>query len=162
MAKPLHQRLRMSFSTPQHILVPHDFSDPAEHALGFALDLAQRFGARVTILHAYEIVPPVVYGEAIWMNAEVRRQIEDAARAALDGIVKRAARPGLDVGGVLRQGTAWSEIDAVAKELKTELIVMATQGRHGLARALLGSVAEKVVRTAPCPVITVHAPAEKG
>jgi nucleotide-binding universal stress UspA family protein len=151
----------MSLSSPRHILVPHDFGEPAEYALSFALDLAQKLGARVTVMHAYEIMPAMGSGEGIWMSAEMLREIANAARTALDDIVKRSARPGLEVKSVLRQGPPWSEIDAAAKELNAELIVMATHGRHGLARALLGSVAEKVVRTAPCPVLTVHAPTPK-
>jgi nucleotide-binding universal stress UspA family protein len=159
LAAPLQRPPGMSASSPQHILVPHDFGEPAEYALSYALDLAQKLGARVTVVHAYEVMPIVGYGEGILTSAEMLREIENAARAALDDVVKRAARPGLELKSVLRQGSPWSEIVAAAKELHVELIVMATHGRHGLARALLGSVAEKVVRTAPCPVLTVHAPA---
>jgi len=81
-----------------------------------------------------------------------------AAATALEGVAARTRKPGLEVHSVLRQGSAWSEINAAAKEEKADLVVMGTHGRHGLARALLGSVAEKVVRTAPCPVLTVHGP----
>ena len=61
-------------------------------------------------------------------------------------------------GRSLRQGVAWKEIVALAKDSKAGLIAMGTHGRRGVARMLLGSVAEKVVRTAPCPVLTVHGP----
>jgi nucleotide-binding universal stress UspA family protein len=60
---------------------------------------------------------------------------------------------------VLRHGTPWTEIATVAREAKADLVVMGTHGRRGVARMLLGSVAERVVRTAPCPVLTVHGPA---
>jgi nucleotide-binding universal stress UspA family protein len=149
----------MSASTPQHILVPHDFSETAQYALSFALDLAGKLGARVTVMHAYEVVP-AGYAEGVWATAEMLNQVGGAARAALDGVVERSSRPGVEVGGLLRQGPAWSEINSATQQVGADLIVMGTHGRHGFARALLGSVAEKVVRTAPCPVVTLHAPAK--
>jgi nucleotide-binding universal stress UspA family protein len=144
----------MSTPIPQHILVPHDFSEAAEHALSYALDLAGRLGARLTIVHAFE--DPYAVAESVQYSAEMLGVIEGAARTALDGVVARARRSGVAIEGVLRQGRAWSEIDAAAVAAKADLIVMGTHGRRGVSRALLGSVAEKVIRTAPCPVLTVH------
>lgn len=145
-------------SSFQHILVPHDFSDTAEKALGYALDLAERLGSRVTILHVYE-VPTYAFPEGPTLTLEMVSEIERAAAIALDGVAARARRrPGVNVGTQLRQGTPWKEIDAAAKESSVDLIVIGTHGRRGIARALLGSVAEKIVRTAPCAVLTVHAP----
>jgi nucleotide-binding universal stress UspA family protein len=144
----------------QRILVAHDFSETAQRALDLALGMAEKLGASVLVMHAYE-VPTYGLPEGPAMSAEMMKQIETAARAALDGVVSRTRRPGVAIEGVLRHGPAWSEIDAVAKETKTDLVVMGTHGRQGLARALLGSVAEKVVRTAPCAVCTVHGPAER-
>ncbi|MGO9838639.1 MAG: universal stress protein [Polyangiaceae bacterium] len=74
------------------------------------------------------------------------------------GVVARAKRPGVAIDSTLRQGPVWSEILAAAKSPKADLIVIGTHGRRGLSRALLGSVAERIVRTAPCPVLTVHGP----
>jgi nucleotide-binding universal stress UspA family protein len=146
----------MNFIKPiQRILVPHDFSDTADRALAFALDLAEKLGASVTVMHAYE-VPTYGYPGGPAMSAETAGQIERAARTALEGVATRARRPGVDVGTVLRQGFPWSEIVALAAEGKASLVVMGTHGRRGFARMLLGSVAEKVVRMAPCPVLTVH------
>lgn len=147
----------MSNLVPRHILVPHDFSDTAEQALSFAVALAAKLGARITIVHAYE-VPSYGYPDGVALTAEVAQNIQRAAATALEGVAARTRKPGLEVNSVLRQGSAWSEINAAAKEEKADLVVMGTHGRHGLARALLGSVAEKVVRTAPCPVLTVHGP----
>jgi len=141
----------------QRILVPHDFSETAERALTFALDLAEKLGAGVTVMHAYEI-PSFGYPGGPGMSVEMAGQIERAARAALEGVASRARRPGVEVGSTLRQGVPWSEIVAVVQETKADLVVMGTHGRRGFARMLLGSVAEKVVRTAPCPVVTVHGP----
>ena len=141
----------------QHILVPHDFSETAEKAFDFALDLADKLGARLTVLHAYEI-PTYAFPEGPVLTVEMMAQIERAAATALDGILSRASRrsPGVKVTTELRQGAAWREIDQAAVDLKADLIVLGTHGRRGIARALLGSVAEKIVRTAACPVLTVR------
>jgi len=139
----------------ERILVPHDFSETADAALAMALDLAEKMRARVTIMHAYE-VPTYVFPESVVATADLVGQIRGAAEEALAAVKERSARPGVQVDTLLRQGVAWSEIDQAAKELGVHLVVMGTHGRRGLSRALIGSVAEKVVRTAPCPVLTVH------
>jgi nucleotide-binding universal stress UspA family protein len=139
----------------ERILVAHDFGETAQAALDYALDLAQTLRAHVSILHAYEI-PVYGFPEGLTLTADVAGRIEEVAAQALESIVRRAGRPGLEVVGVLRQGPAWSEIAAAAADLRADLVVIGTHGRRGLAHALLGSVAEKVVRTAPCPVLTVR------
>lgn len=139
----------------QRILVPHDFSDTANRALEYALDFAEKLGAKVTVMHAYE-VPVYGFPEGPVLTAEMAGQIEAAARTALEAVAKRSKRPGLEPDFVLRQGPAWSEIQAAAKEMRADLVVIGSHGRRGLSRALLGSVAERVVRTAPCPVLTVR------
>jgi|SRR5579884_4307451 len=141
--------------TIKRILVPHDFSDTADRALAYALALAEKLAARVTIVHAYE-VPTYGYPEGPALSLEMASEIERAAKGALENVAARARKPGVEIDTSLRHGPSWSEIDAAAKELDADLIVMGTHGRRGVARALLGSVAEKVVRTAPCPVLTVH------
>jgi nucleotide-binding universal stress UspA family protein len=141
----------------KHILVPHDFSDTAEHALSFALNLAEKLGSRVTILHVSD-VPSYAFPEGPALTVQMIGEIESAAKVALEAVAVRARRPGVALDTQLRQGSPWREIEAAAREMKTDLIAIGTHGRRGLARALLGSVAEKVVRTAPCAVLTVHAP----
>ncbi|MDP9148575.1 MAG: universal stress protein [Myxococcota bacterium] len=145
----------MSNPSIERILVPHDFSETAEYALRYALLLAEKFGARIIVLHTYEI-PSYSYPEAFVTSVESTVHIEEAARKALEAVVARAQRPDLQIDMMLRRGTAWTEIGSAAQETKADLIAMGTHGRRGVARALLGSVAEKVVRTAPCPVLTVH------
>ncbi len=147
----------MSTSIPRHILVPHDFSETAEHALGYAVELAQKLGARITVVHVCEL-PSYGYPDGVALTAEITSNIRAAASGALEATAARARRPGLEVQTLLRDGVAWSEIDASAQKVRADLIVIGTHGRHGLARALLGSVAEKIVRTSPCPVLTVHGP----
>jgi nucleotide-binding universal stress UspA family protein len=145
--------------TIERILVPHDFSETADAALAMALDLAERLHARIIILHAYE-VPTYVFPESVVATADLIGQIRGAAEEALATVKERDQRSGVQVDTLLRQGVAWSEINAVAKEFAADLVVMGTHGRRGVARALIGSVAEKIVRTSPCPVLTVHGPAQ--
>jgi len=144
-------------TTIQHILVAHDFGEAAQAALAYATDLAEKLKARITIVHAYEI-PVYGFPEGLALTAETVGRIEAVTGEAMEGVVRRARRPGVDIEGVLRQGPAWNEIVAAAAELKADLVVVGTHGRRGLAHALLGSVAEKVVRSAPCPVLTVREP----
>jgi nucleotide-binding universal stress UspA family protein len=141
---------------PRHLLVPHDFSETAQSALAYAIELATKLHARITVLHAYELPSYGFPDVGFALTAEVVQDIENKSADGLKKVAANARRTGLEVAEVLRQGPAWSEIDAVAKELKVDLVVMGTHGRRGISRALLGSVAEQVVRTAPCPVLTVR------
>jgi nucleotide-binding universal stress UspA family protein len=138
-----------------HILVAHDFGDTAEPALAYAIAIAEKFHARITILHAYER-PAYAYPDTLVENFEFESQVQSAAKKALAGLADRAKAAGVELAVMLRQGAPWKEIVATATETKADLLVMGTHGRHGVPRALLGSVAEKVVRSAPCPVLTVH------
>jgi nucleotide-binding universal stress UspA family protein len=140
------------------ILVPTDFSETSGKALDYALELAQRLGASVTVMHAYEIPVIGVPDGAIIATADLANRISEAARSALDAAVARASTKGVKVEGVLRDGVAYEEINTVAESLDVDLIVIGTHGRRGLARALLGSVAEKVIRTATRPVLAIHGP----
>ena len=144
-------------TTIQHILVAHDFGETSHAAFAYALDLAEQLGARITVVHAYE-VPVYGFPEGMALTADVMGRIQAVSAEALDSVIARARRPGVEIDRMLRQGPAWSEIGAAAAEIGADLIVIGTHGRRGLAHALLGSVAEKVVRSAQCPVLTVHGP----
>lgn len=135
-----------------HILVPHDFGDAAERALSVALGLAEKFGSRLTLLHAYEI-PLFGYPAAMAASFEIGFRL---AEETLKRIASRARQSNVAVQTALRQGAAWQEIVGAVERLHADLVVMGTQGRRGIHRALIGSVAEKVVRCAQCPVLTVH------
>lgn len=143
----------------RHILVAHDFSNMADYALSYALVLAEKFDARVTVVHVYE-VPTYGYPDAFITSSEWAAGIERAAADSLEEVRARARCAKVDVGVLLRRGTPWAEVTAAAAERKADLIVTGTHGHRGVARALLGSVAEKIVRTAPCPVLTVHLPGD--
>lgn len=153
----LHSQSPMP-ATPkfQRILVPHDFGAPAESALAYALGLADKLGAQLTVLHAYE-VPDYGFPDAIVASFEFASEVERRATNALQQIQTRTRGSNREVETMLRRGTPWAEIVGVAESLPADLIVMGTNGRTGMPRLLLGSVAEKVIRSAPCPVLTVHA-----
>jgi nucleotide-binding universal stress UspA family protein len=140
----------------EHILVPHDFDQAAESALSYALGLAETLGARVTILHAYEM-PVYGYPDAIVASFESATERKRQCGEVLQRVASRARRSSVSVDTALQQGTPWAEIVDTAERLHVDLIVMGTHGRRGIHRVLLGSVAEKVVRCAPCAVLTLHA-----
>lgn len=133
----------------REILVPIDFSGPSQRACDFAVALASTYGAGLVLLRVVEPLPAYA-----------------ADAATTDALMEAEARALADRAELLRPhtaslqtelvaGIAWQEIVRVAAERKVDLVVMGTHGRRGLARALLGSVAERVVRTCPVPVVTV-------
>src|SRR5262245_767713 len=136
------------------ILHPTDFSAPSGHALGFACALARDYGARLVVLHVTPL-QPVFAGEG--MPPPDPEEI----RAAGDEQLRKLRLPADDVRAErrLESGAAAAEILRVAREINADLIVMGTHGRTGLGRLLMGSVAEQVVRKAPCPVLTATVPA---
>jgi len=137
----------------KHILVPTDYSETAARALDAALEMAERFGSVVTIMHAYEPAQPVPYGDGmIWPAA----QIERVAREALDDLVARTQERYPACNGILKPpGAPCDAIIAVARDCGADVIVMGTHGRRGFAHLVLGSTAERVVRTSPVPVPTL-------
>jgi nucleotide-binding universal stress UspA family protein len=140
----------------KRILVPTDFTETSDRALEWAIALAARVGASVTVMHAYEI-PIVGFPDgAIVATPEMAARIADASRVTLESAVDRQRQQGVKLDSVLREGVAWEEINAVAASIGADLIVIGTHGRRGFARALLGSVAENVVRTADRPVVTLR------
>jgi nucleotide-binding universal stress UspA family protein len=142
----------------RRILVAVDFTETSDKAFDFAVELAQKFGATVTAVHAFEI-PVVGFPDgALVATADVATRIQEAAKQGLDAAVKARQGKGVEVTGVLREGSPHEEVKAVAEQMGMDLIVIGTHGRKGLARALLGSVAENVVRTVKLPVLTIHGP----
>lgn len=144
----------------KQILVPVDFNETSDKALDYAIELGAKLGADVTVMHAYQIP---VYGfpdGAFITSAEVAAQISNAAQERLDRDLAAREGRGVKLSSVLRDGVPWEEVCAVAKEIHADLVVVGTHGRRGLARALLGSVAENVIRTSEVPVLVVHGPHE--
>jgi len=141
---------------PKSILVPTDFSDPADGALRYALALAGKIGASITLLHAYDI-PIVGFPDgALVASADLAGRISTAAQEALDAAVAKYSGEGVEIHPILKTGDAREVIPAIAESVDADLIVMGTHGRRGLSRALLGSVTETVMRTATRPVLTVR------
>jgi nucleotide-binding universal stress UspA family protein len=139
----------------RRILVPIDFTDVSTHALDWALELAASVGASITVMHSYAI-PMVGFPDgALIPTPQVATDLAEAAQKALDAAVQGRRGGAVPLDAVLREGEAWEEIVSVADEIDADLIVVGTHGRHGLARALLGSVAEHVVRTSHRPVLTL-------
>jgi len=139
------------------ILAATDFAESSKAAAAAALELAHTFHVPLVLVHAYA-VPSYFYAGApfVPMGSEYVQAYEDAAREALEKERARLAGKGAEVIALLRNGVAWEEIVAAAGQVGAGLIVMGTHGRRGLPRAILGSVAEKVVRLAPVPVLTIH------
>lgn len=138
---------------PRTILVATDFSEHADHALEYAAEIATLMGATVHLVHA---LPPAPMGGpelgAAYSSA-VMASMTEQAQAALDSRAGRY-RARVTLGSVrLEIGDPRDVIDGVAAQVGADLIVMGTHGRRGIRRVLLGSVAESVVRTAPCPVL---------
>lgn len=141
---------------PTNILVPVDFSEFSEHALDYAVALAAKLEAKVHLLHAVEIpvlgVPEVVTAWAAVTMDSVINEHQNALDKLADPRRKLAR-----IGEVmLRTGDARDLIIHACEEVNADLIVMDTHGRRGLRRTFLGSVAESVVRSAPCPVLTIR------
>ncbi len=144
----------------QSILVPTDFSDDARAALDAAIDWATEFGATLHILHAYFVDVPAVYGGYggdFLLPADILEPVREAAETAVAELVDEAKKRGVPVEGRASLGDASSSILAEAERLGSDLIVMGTRGLTGLKHVILGSTAERVVRKAPCAVLTVKA-----
>lgn len=139
------------------LVVATDFSDAASAGEARALRVAQLLGAEVIFVHVAIETP--LYGEGPFGMADVRAVYEGQrkwATAELGARVVSAKDAGVPARFLLRVGVPFEEIARVAAEEKAEMVVIGTHGRSGLDRFLLGSVAERVVRTAPCPVLTVR------
>jgi nucleotide-binding universal stress UspA family protein len=141
-------------ATPRSILCPTDFGESSKGAIDAAIDLAKLCDASVTLVHVYEA--PVYPGPPFMPLMDEGPAVEKAVRAALDAAVASAKTKLPGILGMLRRGRTWEEILAAAKETHADLIVMGTHGRKGLPHAILGSVAEKVVRLSPVAVMTVR------
>lgn len=144
--------------TPKNILVPVDFGEASEAALAYAVDLAEGTDAKVFVLHSYELPLVGLPDGVVSATAELTGRVVRAAQQALDELVRRYEKRKVPVTSHLEQGDAREVILRQAERLGADLIVIGTHGRRGIARALIGSVAESVVRTSPVPVLTVHAP----
>jgi nucleotide-binding universal stress UspA family protein len=136
--------------------VPVDFSEFSTKAVKYAARFAEQFGASLVLMH---VIEPVRYPESLLIPPEMEeanRERIKLAHASLAAFVKQQMPAGIAAETVTRLGHPFSEISTVAKDFELDLIVLATHGHTGLKHLFLGSTAERVVRLAPCPVLTVR------
>ena len=147
----------MSTVSLKKILVPQDFSEYSLHALKYAVTFAELFKSELIVLH---IVEPIVYpadfsfGQVSIpaMEEEIRKHSEEQ----LTELVAREIPTGIKATPIIRIGKPFIEIVEVAKSENTDIIVISSHGRTGMDHVLFGSTADKVVRKAPCPVLTIR------
>jgi len=139
--------------TPRTILVPIDFSPCAEHAVDYACGLAEKLGATIVLINAIGPTPSEV---TLALTDAMLQSAVGAHQEALDKLAVPRRALAAFAEPLVRTGDPRDVIIETAKEVKADLIVMGTHGRRGLSRMVMGSVAEDIVRNAPCPVLTVR------
>ena len=142
----------------KNILVATDFSEPSGVALAYGRDLARSYNARLHVLHVVENIMIRYSSEVGFAVPDFQGDLETAARRDLDALITDDDRRGLNAVTVVETATNLADtIVDYAKANAIDLIVAGTHGRGAVQHFLMGSVAERVVRTAPCPVLTVRA-----
>ena len=140
------------------ILVPTDFSDPSNMALDYAKGLADVFEASIHLLHVVQDPVGYAWGAETYGISlpDLLQQMKDLAQKDLEKALPQSQHKAYNAEFEVAVGSPFNQILEYAKNTKVDLIVMGTHGRGALAHAILGSVAERVVRFAPCPVLTVR------
>lgn len=141
----------------QHILVPVDFSENTPAVLDWAAHLAEEHGSRVTLLHAYHLPVEFQQLEGAYLPPDFWQNVRSEAESTLRSHAEALQRKGVRVEVAVCEGYAATVIIEEAALRRADLIVIGTHGRSGLKHLLLGSIAERVVQKAPCPVLTVKA-----
>ncbi len=141
------------------ILVPIDFSDYSKQALRYATNFAKKFDAKIFLIY---VVEPVIYpsdfsiGQVTFPTND--SDMNDRAKTELENLAKTEIGNMIDVETIIKTGKPFVEINEIASELDIDIIIIATHGHTGMEHLLFGSTAEKVVRKAPCPVLTLREP----
>ncbi|MDB6067980.1 MAG: putative universal stress protein [Pedosphaera sp.] len=140
----------------KEILVPIDFSEPSLKALRYALPMAEKYGARITLIHVIE----PAFNSAEMMEPSEMIDMKSAQVKAgwqkLQALCDQVDAASVTMGSAVEVGKPFEAIVAAAKTRKADLIIIATHGYTGLKHFFIGSTAERVVRHAPCPVLTVR------
>lgn len=139
-----------------HILVPVDFSSDSANAIDMAIELAQKLAARITLLHVIHEVYVGVGEMAAALPPSYIEDIEEEVGKEIQTCVTKVTQAGVQADSVVVHGVPFQCILDTVEDQKIDLIVMGTHGRTGLKHVLLGSVAEKVIRLSPCPVLVTR------
>ena len=144
-----------SYIQLRRILVPIDFSRASMKALHYAIPFARQFGAELHLVH---VVEPFLYPVDAEMTPLVsdNRRFLQAVERKLEKIATKVRRLGLATRAHIKTGRAFRQITQAAKSLKADMIILTTHGYTGLDHFLLGSTAERVIRYAPCPVLSIR------
>jgi nucleotide-binding universal stress UspA family protein len=143
----------------ERILFPSDFSEGSSHALPYAVDLTKHYNCKLYILHVVHDVAKATDSHIPHISAdELYKEITAWAQNEIEKCCLEEIRGLPDVEKMVLKGIPYEEIIKFTEEQKIDMIVMGTYGRKGLERFLFGSTADRVVRRAPCPVMTVRAP----
>ena len=141
----------------RNILVPVDFSDHASRALDMAIELAKQSNGRLHLVHSYPIPPVMLAPYDVSIPLDFERSVREAANKQLAAWVERVRKAGVPVESSMTAEAPSSAIVQCAEKIGADLIVMGTRGLTGLKHVLLGSTAERTLRLAPCPVLTLRA-----
>lgn len=146
-------------TTINKVLVPIDFSDYSKSALKYAVNFAKSFNAEIILIY---VVEPVIYPPDFSMGQiampSINTEWDDRAKDELQKLAKSEIIGVVKAKTIIKTGKPFVEIIETAKEENVDLIIIATHGRSGVEHILFGSTAEKVVRKAPCPVLTLREP----
>ena len=141
------------------ILFPTDFSEGSAQALEYAIDMATRYGAKLSVIHViYDVVRATGWYVPHASVGEMYKDLEKSAQKELDAFGVKELSALKDIERSVLLGVPHEEILNFAKQEKVDMIIMGTHGRKGLDRILFGSTASQVVRFAPCPVLSVRLP----
>jgi nucleotide-binding universal stress UspA family protein len=147
----------------EKILFPTDFSEGSYHALPYATDLAKHYNAKLYILHIIYDIARATDSHIPHISAdELYKEMSEWAQKEIESCCVEETRGIPNVKKVVLKGVPYEEIINFAAKEKIDMIVMGTYGRVGLERFIFGSTAERVVRRAPCPVMTVRVPEHRG
>jgi len=141
------------------ILCAVDFSPTSEKALEYAVDLAGRLGSELYVMHVYQLPAYAMPdGGAFEIPVDIQTGLTNQLQTHLDTFVKPRMSTGVKITTGLHEGIPYVEIVRSAKERHADLVIIGTHGRTGLPHLLMGSIAERVVRTSEVPVLSVRAP----
>ncbi|MCF8144092.1 MAG: universal stress protein [Deltaproteobacteria bacterium] len=137
------------------ILCTTDFSDFSNYAIPYAIRLAKEFNAKLYVCHVVDITPVAAYDEAVVQWVDQQKALTEYAQEQLNQLI---GEPALDVEQLVLEGHPVDDITRIAKEKHVDLAIAATHGRSGLKRMILGSVTERLIKTLPCPLMSIRSP----